>query len=211
MCRGWLFPRCADRLPARSRNPAASPAGCRSWTTASPVLYEWILSLFECLPPSPNVFQKRSGKTPKKAFLPTYTDSLTTSLHAMQFSQVHFFHTIDDFTGFCQIPFNSLFFLSRRISSASCQGWPALLPVPVCTTAPTSDAVSPLVHMVEADITAPELKPCSQSVTAICGNGKIFSLSLLTVLQTVTEDSQLPSCDPTALRNHRMSGLHTRI
>ena len=106
-----LFPRCAARLLA-SRDPRASPASCWSWTTASPVSYEWISSLFESLPPNPNVFQKHSGKTPKKALLSTYTSSLTTSLHALQFSQVQFFHTIDDFMGFCQIPFNSLFFLS---------------------------------------------------------------------------------------------------
>lgn len=66
VCRGRLFPRCAAQLPARSRNPAASPASCRSWTTASPVLYEWISSLFECLPPNPkrskNVVEKHQKK-----------------------------------------------------------------------------------------------------------------------------------------------------
>jgi len=65
--------------------------------------------------------------------------------------------------------------------------------------------------MVEANVTAPELKPCSQSVTAVSGNGKIFSFSWLRILPTVTKDSQLSSCNLTALHNHRMSGLHTRI
>lgn len=156
---------------------------------------------------SKNVVEKHK----KKALLSTYTDSLTTSLHALPFSQVQFFHTIDDFTGSVRSPLILFFFLSWRISSLLCWGWSALLPVPARTTAPTSDAVSSFVHMVEADVTAPELKPCSQSVTAICGNGKIFSFSLLTIQQTVIEDSQLSSCDATALHDHRMSGLHTRI
>lgn len=165
----------------------------------------------KCFLPNPNTFQKRSGKTQRKALLSTYTNSLTTPLHAPPFSQVQFFHTIDDFTGSVRSHLVLFFFISWRMLSVSCQGWSALLLTPVGTTAPLSDAVSPLVHMVEADVTAPELKPCSQSVTALCGNGKIFSFSLLTILQTVTDDSQLSSCNPTALHNHRMSGLHTRI
>lgn len=175
VCQQQLFPKCAAQLPA-SWDPWISPASCWSWTIAPLVFYEWISSHFESLPPHPTMFQKCSGKTPKKGLLYIYSDYLTTSLHAPQFSQVQFFHMIDDFVCFCQIQFDGLFSLSWRISSVSFWGWSAFLLIPVGTAAPTSAAVSPLVHMIEADATEPELKPCSESMTDIVEMGKYFHL-----------------------------------
>lgn len=81
VCQQQLFPKCAAQLPA-SWDPWISPASCWSWTIAPLVFYEWISSHFESLPPHPTMFQKCSGKTPKKGLLYIYSDYLTTSLHA---------------------------------------------------------------------------------------------------------------------------------